>query len=77
MLKCAKVRVYGTLVHIQYVHANYICGAKPLGSQWSSLVRPYVCAFICLCVASVWMFEDQLTASLQEWDKYGIVQQLS
>lgn len=40
-------------------------------------------ATICLCIhlsvraASVWMFEDQLTASLQEWDKYGNVQQLS
>lgn len=33
-----------------------------------------VCVFVCVCD---WMFEDPLTASLQEWDKYGIVQQLS
>lgn len=76
MLKRAKVRVYGTLVHISACKLHLWCQTVGITMvQFSATICP--CIHLSVRVASVWMFEDQLTASLQEWDKYGTVQQLS
>lgn len=76
MLKCAKVRVYGILVHLCACKLHLWCRTIGITMvQFSATICP--CFYLSVHVASVWMFEDQLTASLQEWDKYGIVQQLS